>query len=399
MEIDQDSFFDIIWPVIRNATSSEDCAPPFDRLKAYFEEHGYVLDSHSESLLSDIFEDVSDVIRNKVFHVNSSEELDKSYKQCCDFLRKSMLEMARVFKIPPIDRVEAEKEFTKQANQWFDGYEDDAEEDKENHLFKFKNTEEYFEFLDNPQAKMQKLRNSPINKMLEEMLYASGDLGGGYGAVGSYVIDATVPFRHGFVDGVNDKQVREVLLFLSNLENIEKKENAIIQVREELRELQKDAKLSLYHEDKQFIKDCKKLISVLTGRDRYHGTNYSALDSISENGLYMVQRNMDSTSYTMNKFHNFQDVDALLDDLLLFRTGFDKSRGDGIVFLKGDAVVKPVSATEDAAVDYSMTGPMGIKYKVSPSDIIGTIDAVNNKVEFGAEFEKRKQDEQAEVDI
>ena len=110
-----------------------------------------------------------------------------------------------------------------------------------------------------------------------------------------------------------------------------------------------------------------------------------------QNGLFMVQEYLDSTSIPMYRFKTFENKDALLSSLILHRSGFDNSRGEGIVFLSGDADVVPVSKGEEIDVDYSMTGPLGVNHKVKSSNILGTIDLVNRKVKFGKAFEKRSQ--------
>lgn len=395
MKISRESFIDLIWPTIKEYTSSNDCARPFYQLKQYFDANGYVLSSESENLISFAFEEMSDIIRDIIFDVNTSPEVEKSYKQCCDFLQKAMQNVAKAYKISPFGHEKAEEELESRVNQWFKNYlEATEEEGKKEHLLEFKNASDYFEFLNSPEERMQKLKSGTRDEIVDEIFYANGEIGidRGYGPIGQYVIDATIPFRRAYEDGLDQDQVQELMLFLSSLDEIKDKMDRAAKIRSELSQLNRAAKLSVYHENSDFINDCKKLISVLTPNDRYHGTNYSALESIMQNGLYMVQQDLDSTSLPLQRFHNFKDSSRFLDDLLLYRSGIDGARGEGIVLLKENAGVKPISSSEKVSVDYSMTGFLGVRYKVDSSDIIGVIDTINKKVGFGAEFEKRSQD-------
>ncbi len=389
-KITQESFLDIIWPIIKEFTSSKDCVRPFNNLQEYFNQNGVALNHESKMHIHSLFDEIGFVIRDGIFDLNMPDSQKESYEQSYDFLHKCAVEMAKRFQIPPFSTNESVKILEERLEQWFDRYSEIFNDDNnKEHLFEFKNTQDYLKFLQSPEAYMQKLKELSPDEIIDEVFYANADLNRGYGPFGQYVIDETIPFMDSFMDGVDEKQIKNLLLFLESCPYVKKQLEVVAKIRRELKELSDEAKLSKYYQNPKFISDCKKMISLLTKNDRYHGTSCSALESIMQNGLYMVQKNLDSTSYLMRRFRTFGDVDALLNGLLLYRTGFDRTRGEGIVFLKEGAVASPVLKDENVSVDYSMTGPFGVQYKVSPEDIIGTIDLVNRQVKFGPEFEKR----------
>lgn len=392
MKISQESFIDIIWPIIREFTSKKDCVLPFKDLQEVFNKNGVVLNHESKMCIISMFDKMGYLIRDFIFDININSSRMESYNQCYNFLHKCAIEIAKRLQISPISETESIKILQTRLEKWFDDYDESFKDDSDKtYLFEFKTLQDYLNFLQNPEAKMQKLKKLSSEEIVDEVLYANADLDSGYGPFGRYVIDETIPILHTFEDCINEEQIKNFLLFLTTSTYVKKQLDMAAKIRGELNDLSDEAKLSRYYKNPDFIQNCEKLISILTKKDRYHGTSSSALDSIMQKGLYMVEKNLDSTSIQMWRFRPFGDVDALLKGLLLYRTGFDGSRGEGIVFLNEGAVVSPVPKGENINVDYSMTGALGIKYKVSPEDIIGTMDLVNLQVAFGPEYEKRCQ--------
>lgn len=387
--LSHEDFVEIIWSELKNAAKDENHPWFFNRLKEHFNRAGESYNSDSDKIICEIFDRLSDVYRDEMFKDKSKRSDTQLIEFCNKFLTNSFLKIAKVYELPEnVGKADFDKNFAMQINSWFKTMND--EDSGKSGLFSFNDAEQYLRFLNDPSKRLGKLNALDSSEKLSQISNANGDLGWGYGPIGNFVIATTMPWTDCFEDGITPDQVICSLMLISNLPEISDMLDKVVQARAKLNEAKDDIKLSRFFKNKVFIDNCKALISGLSPSDRYHGTNSSTIPTIMKNGLLMVQDDINSTSYAMRGFRAFANSDELLRSLLLFKSGFDDARGDGMVFFNGDA--KPIniaSGDKKIGLNYSMNGFVQNPIcKVNHDQIIGAIDTVNMKVYFGPAFER-----------
>lgn len=396
MNLSYESVIDIIWPILRKYISDteNDKDKIFTRLKETFEKNKNVFSSDNLLQISILFEKISDKFRE-------IEDVNNSLDYYIEFMDKIFCAILVAFKEKY--RIDDER-FNKKFNYYLESelkrereiYEQFPDE-YENPLNSiFDSVESYNQFIINPKQVLIKLKTLKEEDIIDALSSNYGDFGDYYGPYGQFVIDNTLDIMKMF-DGDSYKNITskekiiDLLDFIHYLKWLQSQRKKIAFVKEKIKKLKRDVSLLKFKRNKTFVSDCKKVIQSLEENDRYHGCISEAIESILTDGLYMVQNNLDNTSYNMYRFYDFDDKDKLLDALLLFRTGFEGVRGEAMIFIKNGAKIRQANPqkVKNLKIDYSMTGPLGIKYYISPEDIIASIDTKKLEVKFGLAFNEQ----------
>lgn len=396
MNLSYESVIDIIWPILRKYISDteNDKDKIFTSLKESFEKNKNVFSSDNLLQISILFEKISDKFRE-------IEDVNNSLDYYIGFMDKIFCAILVAFKEKY--RIDDER-FNKKFNYYLESelkrereiYEQFPDE-YENPLNSiFDSVESYNQFIINPKQVLIKLKTLKEEDIIDALSSNYGDFGDYYGPYGQFVIDNTLDIMKMF-DGDSYKNITskekiiDLLDFIHYLKWLQSQRKKIASIKEKIKKLKRDVSLLKFKRNKTFISDCKKVIQSLEENDRYHGCISEAIESILTDGLYMVQNNLDNTSYNMYRFYDFDDKDKLLDALLLFRTGFEGVRGEAMIFIKNGAKIRQANPqkVKNLKIDYSMTGPLGIKYYISPEDIIASIDTKKLEVKFGLAFNEQ----------
>ena len=396
MNLSYESVIDIIWPILRKYISDteNDKDKIFTSLKESFEKNKNVFSSDNLLQISILFEKISDKFRE-------IEDVNNSLDYYIGFMDKIFCAILVAFKEKY--RIDDER-FNKKFNYYLESelkrereiYEQFPDE-YENPLNSiFDSVENYNQFIINPKQVLIKLKTLKEEDIIDALSFNYGDFGDYYGPYGQFVIDNTLDIMKMF-DGDSYKNITskekiiDLLDFIHHLKWLQSQRKKIASIKEKIKKLKRDVSLLKFKRNKTFISDCKKVIQSLEENDRYHGCISEAIESILTDGLYMVQNNLDNTSYNMYRFYDFDDKDKLLDALLLFRTGFEGVRGEAMIFIKNGAKIRQANPqkVKNLKIDYSMTGPLGIKYYISPEDIIASIDTKKLEVKFGLAFNEQ----------
>ena len=396
MNLSYESVIDIIWPILRKYISDteNDKDKIFTSLKESFEKNKNVFSSDNLLQISILFEKISDKFRE-------IEDVNNSLDYYIGFMDKIFCAILVAFKEKY--RIDDER-FNKKFNYYLESelkrerevYEmfPDEYENPLNSIFD--SVESYNQFIINPKQVLIKLKTLKEEDIIDALSFNYGDFGDYYGPYGQFVIDNTLDIMKMF-DGDSYKNITskekiiDLLDFIHHLKWLQSQRKKIASIKEKIKKLKRDVSLLKFKRNKTFISDCKKVIQSLEENDRYHGCISEAIESILTDGLYMVQNNLDNTSYNMYRFYDFDDKDKLLDALLLFRTGFEGVRGEAMIFIKNGAKIRQANPqkVKNLKIDYSMTGPLGIKYYISPEDIIASIDTKKLEVKFGLAFNEQ----------
>lgn len=396
MNLSYESVIDIIWPILRKYISDteNDKDKIFTSLKESFEKNKNVFSSDNLLQISILFEKISDKFRE-------IEDVNNSLDYYIGFMDKIFCAILVAFKEKY--RIDDER-FNKKFNYYL---ESELKRERKNYeLFPdeyenplnsiFDSVESYNQFIINPKQVLIKLKTLKEEDIIDALSSNYGDFGDYYGPYGQFVIDNTLDIMKMF-DGDSYKNITskekiiDLLDFIHHLKWLQSQRKKIASIKEKIKKLKRDVSLLKFKRNKTFISDCKKVIQSLEENDRYHGCISEAIESILTDGLYMVQNNLDNTSYNMYRFYDFDDKDKLLDALLLFRTGFEGVRGEAMIFIKNGAKIRQANPqkVKNLKIDYSMTGPLGIKYYISPEDIIASIDTKKLEVKFGLAFNEQ----------
>lgn len=386
--ISLESFIDIIWSTIKKFVTDKSHSFVFDSLSDYFKKNGFVLNHKSLTMIEELFRVLGNNIRDYVLDMGNYDE--RCVEESCRFIQDAMIDLAQSFEIPIISSEEG-------ALSHFKNYiEKDFSKMKVNNTSfgQFKSPEEYLAFLDSPTEKLERLKALPRDEALMEICDIKYPYPDPEVCIRHYVFGNSMPLYDLKENGISKNDVTGCLMLLQNLPYLRQQFNKIYKIHKQLNTLERNLELSVFYENPKFIHDCKKLIISLDKADRYHETISSALKSIEKNGLFMVSDSLDSTSHAIYKISSSCDIDERLNSLLLFHHGIEVSRGGGIVFIKANAKVLPASDEgKRTPVMYSLSGPIGINYKIAPGDIIGTIDTITQNVTFGNAFEKSDEKE------
>lgn len=396
MNLSYESVIDIIWPILRKYISDteNDKDKIFTSLKESFEKNKNVFSSDNLLQISILFEKISDKFRE-------IEDVNNSLDYYIGFMDKIFCAILVAFK----EKYKIDDErFNKKFNYYL---ESELKRERKNYeLFPdeyenplnsiFDSVESYNQFIINPKQVLIKLKTLKEEDIIDALSSNYGDFGDYYGPYGQFVIDNTLDIMKMF-DGDSYKNITskekiiDLLDFIHHLKWLQSQRKKIASIKEKIKKLKRDVSLLKFKRNKTFISDCKKVIQSLEENDRYHGCISEAIESILTDGLYMVQNNLDNTSYNMYRFYDFDDKDKLLDALLLFRTGFEGVRGEAMIFIKNGAKIRQANPqkVKNLKIDYSMTGPLGIKYYISPEDIIASIDTKKLEVKFGLAFNEQ----------
>lgn len=396
MNLSYESVIDIIWPILRKYISDteNDKDKIFTSLKESFEKNKNVFSSDNLLQISILFEKISDKFRE-------IEDVNNSLDYYIGFMDKIFCAILVAFKEKyKIDDERFNKKFNyyleselKREREIYEQFPDEYENPL-NSIFD--SVESYNQFIINPKQVLIKLKTLKEEDIIDALSFNYGDFGDYYGPYGQFVIDNTLDIMKMF-DGDSYKNITskekiiDLLDFIHHLKWLQSQRKKIASVKEKIKKLKRDVSLLKFKRNKTFISDCKKVIQSLEENDRYHGCISEAIKSILTDGLYMVQNNLDNTSYNMYRFYDFDDKDKLLDALLLFRTGFEGVRGEAMIFIKNGAKIRQANPqkVKNLKIDYSMTGPLGIKYYISPEDIIASIDTKKLEVKFGLAFNEQ----------
>lgn len=396
MNLSYESVIDIFWPILRKYISNteNDKDKIFTSLKESFEKNKNVFSSDNLLQISILFEKISDKFRE-------IEDVNNSLDYYIGFMDKIFCAILVAFKEKY--RIDDER-FNKKFNYYLESelkrereiYEQFPDE-YENPLNSiFDSVESYNQFIINPKQVLIKLKTLKEEDIIDALSSNYGDFGDFYGPYGQFVIDNTLDIMKMF-DGDSYKNITskekiiDLLDFIHHLKWLQSQRKKIASIKEKIKKLKRDVSLLKFKRNKTFISDCKKVIQSLEENDRYHGCISEAIESILTDGLYMVQNNLDNTSYNMYRFYDFDDKDKLLDTLLLFRTGFEGVRGEAMIFIKNGAKIRQANLqkVKNLKFDYSMTGPLSVKYYISPEDIIASIDTKKLEVKFGLAFNEQ----------
>lgn len=396
MNLSYESVIDIIWPILRKYISDteNDKDKIFTSLKESFEKNKNVFSSDNLLQISILFEKISDKFRE-------IEDVNNSLDYYIGFMDKIFCAILVAFKEKyKIDDERFNKKFNyyleselKREREIYEQFPDEYENPL-NSIFD--SVENYNQFIINPKQVLIKLKTLKEEDIIDALSFNYGDFGDYYGPYGQFVIDNTLDIMKMF-DGDSYKNITskekiiDLLDFIHHLKWLQSQRKKIASIKEKIKKLKRDVSLLKFKRNKTFISDCKKVIQSLEENDRYHGCISEAIESILTDGLYMVQNNLDNTSYNMYRFYDFDDKDKLLDALLLFRTGFEGVRGEAMIFIKNGAKIRQANPqkVKNLKIDYSMTGPLGIKYYISPEDIIASIDTKKLEVKFGLAFNEQ----------
>lgn len=396
MNLSYESVIDIIWPILRKYISDteNDKDKIFTSLKESFEKNKNVFSSDNLLQISILFEKISDKFRE-------IEDVNNSLDYYIGFMDKIFCAILVAFK----EKYKIDDErFNKKFNYYLESelkrereiYEQFPDEYENTLNSIFDSVESYNQFIINPKQVLIKLKTLKEEDINDALSSNYGDFGDYYGPYGQFVIDNTLDIMKMF-DGDSYKNITskekiiDLLDFIHYLKWLQSQRKKIASIKEKIKKLKRDVSLLKFKRNKTFISDCKKVIQSLEENDRYHGCISEAIESILTDGLYMVQNNLDNTSYNMYRFYDFDDKDKLLDALLLFRTGFEGVRGEAMIFIKNGAKIRQANPqkVKNLKIDYSMTGPLGIKYYISPEDIIASIDTKKLEVKFGLAFNEQ----------
>lgn len=396
MNLSYESVIDIIWPILRKYISDteNDKDKIFTSLKESFEKNKNVFSSDNLLQISILFEKISDKFRE-------IEDVNNSLDYYIGFMDKIFCAILVAFKEKyKIDDERFNKKFNyyleselKREREIYELFPDEYENPL-NSIFD--SVESYNQFIINPKQVLIKLKTLKEEDIIDALSSNYGDFGDYYGPYGQFVIDNTLDIMKMF-DGDSYKNITskekiiDLLDFIHHLKWLQSQRKKIASIKEKIKKLKRDVSLLKFKRNKTFISDCKKVIQSLEENDRYHACISEAIESILTDGLYMVQNNLDNTSYNMYRFYDFDDKDKLLDTLLLFRTGFEGVRGEAMIFIKNGAKIRQANPqkVKNLKIDYSMTGPLGIKYYISPEDIIASIDTKKLEVKFGLAFNEQ----------
>ncbi len=396
MNLSYESVIDIIWPILRKYISDteNDKDKIFTSLKESFEKNKNVFSSDNLLQISILFEKISDKFR-EIEDVNNSLDyyigfMDEVFCAILvAFKEKYKIDDER-FNKKFNNYLESELKRERESNEQFP----DEYENPLNSIFD--SVESYNQFIINPKQVLIKLKTLKEEDIIDALSSNYGDFGDYYGPYGQFVIDNTLDIMKMF-DGDSCKNITskekiiDLLDFIHHLKWLQSQRKRIASIKEKIKKLKRDVSLLKFKRNKTFISDCKKVIQSLEENDRYHGCISEAIESILTDGLYMVQNNLDNTSYNMYRFYDFDDKDKLLDALLLFRTGFEGVRGEAMIFIKNGAKIRQANLqkVKNLKFDYSMTGPLSVKYYISPEDIIASIDTKKLEVKFGLAFNEQ----------
>ena len=383
---------DIAWPSIIKYTKEAGNQYPFKELSKYFKENGYVWDYESETMILQILGRTAEAIRTRAFGSEVYNQEEKSLDVCCAFAKEIMQNLANAFKVDLPSQETFKNDFETYINDRIMERKDfmnNLEEESDFYKRTFSDAKNYLNFISNPQRSIKQILKLPDEEIFLIVNNPGMDFGRYYGPIGDFVIHQTYDIFRGFENGITPSQVIKTFELVDNIDYIAGIFNNIKILVKFMEEKKTQFELSKYLENIPFINDCKRLISCLGPHDRYHGTTYDTLNDILIHGLYMVQNNLDSTSYKINRFV-YKNKEELLKAFLLFRNGMEQSRGEGVVLFSEDAKIEELTDEEkrNVKVCYSMSGPLGVEYKISPKYIIGVIDTINQKVTFGPMFEK-----------
>ena len=319
---------DIAWPSIIKYSKEAGNQYPFKELYKYFKENGYVWDYENETMILQILGRTAEAIRTRAFGSEVYNQEEKSLDVCCAFAKEIMQNLANAFKVDLPSQETFKNDFETYINDRIMERKDfmnNLEEETDFYKRTCSDAKNYLNFISNPQRSIKQILKLPDEEIFLIVNNPGMDFGRYYGPIGDFVIHQTYDIFRGFENGITPSQVIKTFELVDNIDYIA--------------------------------------------------------------GIF--NNNLDSTSYKINRFV-YKNKEELLKAFLLFRNGMEQSRGEGVVLFSEDAKIEELTDEEkrNVKVCYSMSGPLGVEYKISPKYIIGVIDTINQKVTFGPMFEK-----------
>lgn len=397
MNLSYKSIINIVCPIlieyISNTENDKDRIFTRAEIKKTYEENGYFYLCEVSALFSEISDklrEIEDVKNSLDYYIEFMDTIFRTILHA--FKEKYEIDDER-FNKKLIYYLESELKKIRELNEQFP-------REYENPLNSiFDSVESYNQFIINPKQVLMKLKTLKEEDIVDALnahdLYFK--YGSGREVYGLFVIDKTSDIIEMFDDEnfentTSKEKIIDLLDFIHHLKWLQSQRKKMAYIRKKMEKLKRDVSLLKFNRNKTFISDCKKVIQSLEKNDRYHGCVSESIESILTNGLYMVEDNLDKTSYTMYRFRDFNDKDKLLDGLLLLRTGHEGCRGEAMIFIKNGAKIRQANLqkSENLKIDYSMSGPPSdLKYYISPEDIIASIDTDKLEVKFGLAFNEQ----------